>query len=309
MILGIHSVGITSGGAQRNLDFYTGVLGLRLVKLTVCLEDPSAYQVSYGDAKGSPGTILTCVCQDRAPKGMGGVGMFMLITLAIPVGSTAFWRARLADCHVETLRNCHGETPLGIEDPDGLRISLIERPRVNPQAWTGGGIASSEAITGIDGVTLGSRTVASKKFTYETLGLPLRLESEMQSGNLLSRYEAGAQILDVMPTEHRSMAGRGTVHHVGFTVEDSRELETWHTRLKESRVAVGEVKPRLYYDELAFREPGGAVMSVVSPKPGFTLDEKSSELGSHLLVPPQLMDRAKELERVLPRLRLPVDVA
>ncbi len=185
----------------------------------------------------------------------------------------------------------------------------MERTRHDRNPWTHGGVPANAAILGIEGVTLGSRTPASKQFLPKTFGLTTRLESPMQSGNHLSRYDAGDAFVDVMPTEHRSFAGRGTIHHASFSVSDEASLKLWNTEFAENGIPVSEMRDRIYYKALYIREPGGALISLATNKPGCTLDEKESELGTHLCIPENLMSRRDELTRLLPPLRLPVGIS
>jgi glyoxalase family protein len=308
-VLGIHHVTAICGDAQRNVDFYTGVLGLRLVKLTLSYEDPNCYHLYYGDANGTPGSLLTFFSKPRAPLGARGVGMFLSVTFAVPDGSLAFWRDRLEGHQPDIHSNCHGEKCLTAEDPDGLRLQFVERQRVNRNPWTKGGIPASAAILGIDCVTLGTRTPASKQFMPKTFGLTTRLESPMQSGNSLSRYDAGPAFLDVMPTEHRSFAGRGTIHHASFSVGDDASLKQWWQEFTDNGIAVSDLRDRIYYKSLYIREPGGALVSIATDRPGCSLDESDAELGSHLCIPESLMARKDEITRALPPLRLPVGIS
>jgi glyoxalase family protein len=308
IISGLHHVTAICGDAQKNVDFYTGTLGLRLVKLSVKDDDASAYHLYYGDAVGSPGSLISFYSHARGPQGARGVGMFTSVTFAIPVGSTEFWRARLADFRVENHHNCHGEQVLAAEDPDGLKIHLVERPRTASNPWSSVGIDVSSAILGLDSVVLGTRIPATKQFVYEALGLPLRLESVMQSGNHLSRYEAADHLVDVMPTEHRSFVGRGTIHHVAFSVGEEAMLNDWHVRFGERKTPVSEIRDQIYYKAIYFREPGGALIAIASRKPGVTVDETRDRLGTTLLVPPTLADRVNDIQRLLPDLRLPVSL-
>lgn len=308
-ILGIHHVTGLCGDAQRNVDFYTQTLGLRLVKLTINADEPGAYHVYYGDGAGSPGTLISFFSKPRSPMGARGVGMFTGIALAIPDGSMSYWQARLADRNPDHHRNPHGEDCLSFEDPDGTRLHLVERMRTNSHVWTEGGVDANVAITGLDGVILGTRTPASKNFMPAILGLPTRLESLMQSGNMLSRYDVGDGYIDVMPTEHRSLQGRGTIHHAAFRVADEGALQSWWQHFTDLGTPVSEVRDRIYYKAIYIREPGGAMISIVTDTPGFTCDEKRSELGTHLCIPETLVSRQAELQRLLPPLRLPAGIS
>ena len=306
-ILGIHHVTAICGDPQRNVDFYTDTMGLRLVKLTVNFDDPTAYHFYYGDRVGSPGTILTFFNYgEHAPSGAQGAGSFCTHSFAIPVGSSGFWFDRLEKFGVEKYTNSFGEHLLIFEDPDGLRTSLVERERVNPQSWTDGGINGDHAIIDIDSVTLGSRTPSSQKFVDEVLEFPVARVIQMQSGEELKQYQIGDSLMSLLPTKHPNSGGRGTIHHVAWRLADDSAQSFWGGRLQDRHAPVSPVRDRTYFHSIYFREPGGALLELATDPPGFTLDETVSELGSNLKLPPQYESKRKEIEAALPPLKLPV---
>lgn len=308
-ILGVHHVTAVCGDPQRNVNFYTGPLGLRLVKISVHPEDPTSYHLFYGDSQGTPGSLISFHSKPRGPQGAKGVGMFTSLAFAIPTETMSFWRDRLSKYSLEHHKNCHGEPCLSIDDPDGLRIHFVERPRFNRNAWTARGLTAEAAISGIDTVTLGTRSPASKQFLPQKLGLTTRLESAMQSGNVLARFEAGDNFIDVMPTEHRSLAGRGTIHHASLRVSDEADLLNWSKELSERGTPVSEVRDHTYYKAIYLREPGGALLALATDKPGYTVDEDRNELGTHLCIPPHLAAKSADFERLLPPLKLPIGIS
>jgi glyoxalase family protein len=302
-LLGIHHVTAICGDAQQNVDFYTGVLGLRLVKLTVNYDDPSAYHFYYADTVGTPGTVLTFFNYGAGHRGACGAGMFTSMTFAVPVGSLGFWKEHLAAYGAEVTKNTFGEELVTARDPDGLTLHFVESATAHERQWPA--LGKERSILRIQGVGLGTRTEASAKFASDVL-LASPTEEKMQSsGKLARRYQLGESTLDVWPTEHRSLGGPGTVHHVAWRVEDDRHQEFWLAELQKRSQPVSEVRDRQYFHSIYFREPGGALNEIATDGPGFTFDEPVDKLGSALVLPAFLKSHRAEIEAKLPRLRLP----
>jgi glyoxalase family protein len=300
---GIHHVTAICGDPQTNIDFYTGVLGLRLVKLTVNFDDPSAYHFYYGDTIGSPGTILTFFNYGAGHRGAAGAGTFVAVTFAVPQGSLDFWKEHLAKYNSESFTNSFGEEIVSATDPDGMTLRFVERDETNARMWTAFGPARS--IIRIDGVTLGSRSEASSRFAEERLLGNPEGEKTLSSGNEIKRFRVGASRLDVLPTLHRTMSGPGTIHHVAWRVDDDRAEEFWLAELKKNAVPVSEVRDRDYFHSIYFREPGGALNEIATDVPGFLIDESVETLGTGLRLPAQYRSHRSEIEAALPKLRLP----
>ncbi len=303
-LLGIHHVTAVCGDAQQNVNFYTNVLGLRLVKVTVNFDDPSVYHLYYGDEKGSPGTILTFFSYPKSQHGARGAGTFNSMTFAVPPGSLEFWFDRLTGRDPEWYINAHGERSIIFEDPDGLRLAMVEVGRQMGNPWTRV-IEASRAIKGIAGVCLGSRTDHSKKFFTESIGLPIELESAMHSGQMKTRLQVGPQFVDIMPTTMRSMGGKGTYHHVAFGVADQKVQSGWLGMLQNKGHNVSPVRDRTYFHSIYFRETGGALCEIATDRPGFTVDEPIDELGTTLRLPSWMMRDLEAIQKNLPPLKVP----
>ncbi|MCU1262479.1 MAG: mhqO [Bryobacterales bacterium] len=287
-IPGIHHVTALAGDPQRNLDFYTGVLGLHLVKLTVNFDDPGTYHLYYADAAGTPGTILTFFPWPGAPKGRQGTGQTTSVAFRVPVDSMAYWAERL---QAESM-----DGRIAFEDPDGLPLELVA-----------GGEGEGTAISGFHGVTLSesgyesTAQLLTNTFGYRLVG---------REGNRF-RYAAAdggaASHIDVLcqPDARSGAMGVGTVHHVAFRAETDDIQREWQAKLTRERHNVTPILDRQYFHSIYFREPGGVLFEIATDPPGFATDEKPDRLGTHLKLPPWLEKDRTEIERILPPLRLP----
>jgi len=304
---GIHHVTAIAGDPQANVDFYGGVLGLRLVKRTVNFDDPTTYHLYFGDRDGRPGTILTFFPWPGAPRGLRGAGQATATAFAVPARSLAYWADRLAEGGLEFERPeaRFGEQVLALDDPDGLRLELIGRDLATPAGpRDGGDVPVEHAIRGLAGVTLTERGAAATEALLTSLlgfrraaceGTRTRLEADGR--------EPGA-VVDLVASAD-GPAGRiavGTVHHVAFRARDDAEQLTWRADLLAAGFAVSPVKDRNYFRSIYFREPGGVLFEVATDGPGFAADEAPATLGNTLALPPWLEPRRRELEAALPPL-------
>jgi catechol 2,3-dioxygenase-like lactoylglutathione lyase family enzyme len=309
-ILGIHHVTAIAGDPQTNLDFYAGVLGLRLVKLTVNFDDPGTYHLYYGDGSGQPGTILTFFPWPDAPKGLRGTGQVTETAFAIPSGSISFWTKRLAANQVAFKEPFErfGELVISFNDPHGLGIELIATMRTSVnRAYQAGPVPLEHAICGFHSATLSE---ADLRKTAALLEGTLKFKLAGQEGNR-SRYAIGsgdgARTIDVLsaPDERPGRIAAGSVHHIAWRTTDDEQQREWFRELNRLNYPVSPVMDRKYFHSIYFREPGNILFEIATDPPGFAIDETLDELGSHLVLPPWLeRDRAK-LQSILPPLRLP----
>jgi glyoxalase family protein len=288
-IPGIHHVTALAGDPQRNLDFYTGVLGLRLVKLTVNFDDPATYHLYYGDAAGNPGTILTFFPWRGAPKGRQGTGQTTSIAFAAPAGSLAYWAERLGTAAVDG--------KIAFHDPDGLPLEVVAEGR-----------GEGHAITGFHGVTLSeSGYEATARLLTETFGYRLISEEGNRFRYAASTGDGTASHIDVLcqPDARTGAMGVGTVHHVAFRAETDAIQREWQREIGRLKYDVTPVLDRQYFHSIYFREPGGVLFEIATDPPCFATDETLERLGTHLKLPPWLEVNRAEIERNLPPLRLP----
>ena len=298
---GVHHVTAISGDPQATVDFYTGVLGLRLVKKTVNFDDPSTYHLYFGDETGSPGTVLTFFPFGGTGRGRVGKGQASATAFSIPGGSVDYWVDRLDDLDVDRDEPTErfGETVLSFRDGDGQPIELVEAESpVEP--WADGPVPAEHAIRGVHGVTLLPARPDATGDVLEHLGY----EREDSEG-AFTRYRAAgdrAAVVDVRdPGDAISgRQGAGTVHHVAFRTPDDESQSAWRERLSEAGLGVTPRKDRQYFRSIYFREPGGVLFEVATDGPGFTRDEDVADLGTGLKLPPWLEEDREFLAERLP---------
>jgi glyoxalase family protein len=287
---GIHHITAITGDAQRNLDFYTRVLGLRLAAKTVNQDDPSVYHLFYADERGRPGSELTFFEYPGAIPGRAGAGMVHSIVWRVGAPEALdFWEQRLAAEGVETERD--GEA-LRFADFEGLRHELAVRPGVDePLSAEHPEIPAEHALQGFDAVRAYSTDPARSRALLEQVldAQPAgdgawELRGERRGGTIA--YDAA---------QGRGDQGAGTVHHVawGTTVA---EHPRWHERLQDAGVRVTPIIDRHYFHSIYFREPSGVLFEIADDGPGFTVDVPMEELGSKIILPPFLEDRREEIE-------------
>jgi glyoxalase family protein len=306
-ILGLHHITAIAGGAKRNLDFYTKVLGLRLLKKTVNFDDPGTYHLYYGDERGSAGTVLTFFPYEGARRGSAGTGMATNIAYAVPEGSFDFWIDRFEKHQVSYNKPSEkfGEPYLPFQDPDGLKLELVVPQNAdNRRAWETDEVKAPVATKGFHGVTL---TLRDSKATAAILTNIFGYKLLEQSGNryrYLTDAVDTAAIIDLveLPNEARGLGGAGTNHHIAFRVKDEATLMAYRDKIARQGYGITDKIDRNYFYSLYFREPGGVLFEIATDNPGFGIDEPWESLGAGLLLPPQYEPRRAEIEAVLPKL-------
>ncbi|EMA54807.1 ring-cleaving dioxygenase [Halococcus salifodinae] len=299
---GLHHVTSIASDPQRNVDFYTEVLGLRLVKRTVNFDDKYTYHLYYGDEVGNPGTVVTFFPFEGGRQGRVGRGQTSATAFVVPEESVDYWVDRLEsrDVDVDTPHTRFDETVVPFRDHDGQPLELVTGTS-DIEPWDDGPVPVDNAIRGFHSVTLDSRNPEQTKAVLETLGY----ESTAQDGDR-TRYRASGNgnrdsFIDVLARQDapRSQQGVGTVHHVAFRTPDTQTQEEWREQLSEIGLQVTPQKDRQYFKSIYFREPGGILFEIATDGPGFTRDESVSELGAELKLPPWLeYDRAMLEERL-----------
>ncbi|MGI0091546.1 MAG: ring-cleaving dioxygenase [Nitrososphaerales archaeon] len=312
-ILGIHHVTAIAGDPQRNIDFYTRILGLRLVKLTVNYDDPDTYHLYYGDKTGHPGTILTFFPWPGAPRGRRGTGQATVTSFLIPEDSVAYWLDRLKQNNVKfeepARRFKNEEECITFFDPDDLKLELIASSAAGNgkyTPWEKTPVPERNAICGFHGITLSEegyeRTASLLK---DTMGFRLvREEGER------FRYEAGeggaSTYVDLLcqPALPRGEVLAGTVHHVAWRTPDDDQQKAWRREVVRAGLNPTPVIDRQYFHSVYFREPGGVLFEIATDPPGFAIDEPEDMLGTTLKLPPWLEPSRKHIEHALPKLQL-----
>lgn len=303
-ILGLHHITAIAGNAQRNYDFYTRVLGLRLVKKTVNFDDPGTYHFYFGNEVGSPGTILTFFPWEGIKKGRAGTGMATEIRYAVPSGSLAFWKDRFEQLQVPhgEIRTLFGEEQLPFQDPDGLNITLVASLKDDRIAWTNSGIKLEYAIKGFHSVELNLRNInATAAILTGIFGYTFQSKDGSHSRYVTDAVPT-ANVIDLLesPNGAPGVNAGGTNHHIAFRVRDENVLMDFREKVVDSGLQITEKIDRNYFYSLYFREPGGVLFEIATDNPGFDIDEQVSELGSNLKLPSQYEVHRKEIEQVLP---------
>jgi glyoxalase family protein len=308
-IPGIHHVTAICSDPQKNVDFYCGLLGLRLVKLTVNFDDPGSYHLYYGDELGRPGTIMTFFAWPGAPRGVIGPPQVTATAFAAPGAALEFWSQRLSEhrIEIEPSASRFGEQVLSFTDPDGLRLEIVATADPGGHPPASGPVPAQHAIRGFHAVTLSEEGYEN---TARLLTEVMGFRADGSEGNRF-RYRSGAgefaSVVDLLCTpdgRHGGM-GAGVVHHVAFRAPDDAQQAAWRGEIAQGGFNVTPVMDRQYFRSIYFREPGGVLFEIATDPPGFTADEAPVDLGTKLRLPPWLEPHRSQIEQVLPTLRLP----
>jgi glyoxalase family protein len=306
-ITGIHHVTCICGDAQENLDFYTSVLGMRMVKKSVNQDAPDTYHLFFADAEGHPGSDLTFFPWPNMPRLRPGIGLSMEVSLAVPAGTLSWWAERLrahgVPARAEETR--FGERALMADDPHGLPIALVETNDARQfTAWDKSTVPDEKQVRGLHGVRLWENSLAtSGEFLARVLGFrPVGAE------NGWHRFAVGAggsgAHLDIreLAGEQRGSWGVGAIHHVAWRVPDEDAQLAVHARLAEAKRRPTDVIDRFWFKSVYFLEPGGVLFEIATDGPGFTADEDLDSLGETLVLPPWLEPMRADIEASLPAL-------
>jgi glyoxalase family protein len=287
---GIHHITAITGDAQRNVDFYVGVMGLRLVKKSVNQDDPTVYHLFYGDEHAKPGLDLTFFEYPGAAPGRAGEGMIHRVVWRI--GSPAaldFWNERLAANGIESTRE--GDT-LRFKDPEGLEHELLvgdvsDEPLIAEHP----DVPAEHALQGFHAVrAFTSDPERSRELLEQGLGF-------QQSGDAWEARgdERGGLYLYDEPPAERGIQGAGTVHHVAWNSADEDHV-AWQQQAAQHGARPTQVIDRHYFKSIYFREPSGVLFELATPSPGFTIDEPLETLGEKLSIPPRLEELRPQIE-------------
>jgi glyoxalase family protein len=310
-VTGLHHVTCIAGDPQRNLDFYTGTLGMRLVKRSVNQDAPDTYHLFYADAEGHAGSDLTFFPWPELPPGRRGVGLTNEVALAVPTGTLSWWsdRLRSAGVRLDEPTTWFGEPVLAFEDPDGLALALVETS--DPREFTPWGespVDASRQVRGLHAVRLAQRDLEpTARFLTQGLGFTAAGE-ERGWHRYTVRGGGSSRSLDiqVLPDAARGAWGVGSVHHIAWRVPDGAAQLDIQAAVARAGGRPTDVIDRFWFQSVYFREPGGALFEVATDGPGFGVDEPTESLGERLILPPWLEPRRAEIERALPKLGAPV---
>jgi glyoxalase family protein len=306
-IVGLHHVTAIASDPQRNLDFYSEILGLRFVKRTINFDDPGTYHFYFGDDAGSPGTILTFFPWPHARRGHAGTGEATHTAFSIPQRSISYWEQRLHEKGVlveRTGTRFNGaEEVLTLADPDGMKIELVahaDAPHITAPRYAD--VPAEHALRGFFGVTLLERSLDRTAETMKMLGF----EAVSTDGNR-TRFvsPAGAPLgnhIDVVvdPNASYGQPGAGSVHHIAYRAKNDAAQLAWLEEIGK-HLQVTPVQDRTYFHSIYFREPGGVLFELATDPPGFGLDEPEDTLGEALKIPSWLEPHRAAIEaRLMP---------
>jgi glyoxalase family protein len=298
---GIHHISAITGDARGNVEFYTGVLGLRMVKRTVNQDEPNMYHLFYGDEHGSPGMDLTFFEYPGAARGIAGAGMVHRIVWRVASREALeFWEERLAGHGVRA--ELSGGSLL-FADPEGLEHEFVY-PAVEdePLSASAPDIPSELALQGFEGVRAYSTAPArSERLLGEAMGFT---RSGGEHWEARGDHRGSFYAYDPAPPEINRTQGAGTVHHVAFAAV-MEDLETWRTRVAEAGARPTPVIDRFYFKSVYFLEPSGVLFEIATIGPGFAVDEDQAHLGEGLSLPPAFEPLREKLQGTLTPLPYP----
>jgi glyoxalase family protein len=311
-VTGLHHVTAIAGPAQENLDFYAGVLGMRLVKRSVNQDDPGTYHLFYADAEGRPGTDLTFFPWSHLAPSREGHGLSTEVGLAIPEGSLAYWGQRLARYGVTTApaEQRFGQAVIALTDPHGLRVALVENPQAAGRPftpWEHSPVPPERQIRGLETARLRERDLEpTEAFLLHVLGFE-RLGTENGWHRFgVSGGQSGSYVdVQAAPDLRRGAWGVGSIHHLAWRVDDAAH----QLKVRDAIEAAGRrptpVIDRFWFQSVYFTEPGGVLFELATDGPGFAVDEDPAHLGESLVLPPWLEGQRAQITAALPSLRRP----
>lgn len=303
LITGIHHVTAIAAGAQQNLDFYVGILGLRMVKKTVNFDAPEVYHFYYGDEEGTPGSILTFFPYAGLTRGRHGKGMLNTTTFSVAASSFDYWTSRLkrfSIAYKEPIERFENETVIYFEDPDGLGLELVFNNMDSRTGFTRGPIPAENAIKGFYNVeiweegyerTAGLLTEQMDHVLIAEKGNRFRFAADDSPGNYVD--------IVCSPDSLRGLGGSGTVHHIAFKTPDAASQIEVRTRIVKRILNPTPVLDRNYFTSIYFREPGGVLFEVATAGPGFAVDESPEHLGESLKLPKQFEQNREAIEKTV----------
>lgn len=308
---GLHHVTAIAGDAQENLDFYVGVLGMRLVKKSVNQDSPGTYHLFFADKAGSPGTDLTFFPWPNSPRARPGVGQIVEVPFGIPTGSLGYWQSRLADYNVDVgdVETRFGETTLPLEDPHGLRLALVETDDERDFVpWEDSPVPAEYQVRGMHSVRMWqeeiepTETLLTQVMGFEKLGVD---DDGWHRYGVDGGGSGRLAELKVMADEGRGSGGAGGVHHAAWRVRDDEEENAVRSRIQNAGLRPTQPIDRFWFKSVYFREPGGVLFELATDGPGFDRDEDSDHLGEELILPPWLEPQRAAIEDALPTLEMP----
>ena len=311
LITGIHHVTAIASDAQVNINFYAGILGLRLVKKTVNFDAPEVYHFYYGDEAGSPGSIITFFPYSGLMKGRHGKGMLNTTTFSVPASSINYWLERLKKFgidHKAPQERFKGEIVVYFEDADGLGLELVFNDRDTRSGFTSGHIPVEHSIKGFYHVEIWEEGY-ERTAGLLTEQLDHKLIAEKGNRFRFAATDTPGNYIDILcsPDSMRGLAGSGTVHHIAFSTPDKNTQTEVRFRIVKRMLNPSPVLDRNYFTSVYFREPGGVLFEVATAGPGFAIDESMEHLGEALKLPQQFEQDREHIEKMVTPITVNID--
>lgn len=310
LITGIHHITALAGDAQPNIDFYCGILGLRLVKKTVNFDAPEVYHFYYGNEIGEPGTILTFFPYQGLTGGRHGKGMLNTTSFSLASSSLNYWEERLKKYNISYKGPSERfeEVYIYLEDYDGLGLELIFTDKDDRAGFTYGNIPLEYSIKGFYGAELWvegyerSAALLTEQMDHVKIG---------EKGNRF-RYAANdkpGNYIDLLctPDSMKGLSGAGTVHHIAFSTPDAKSQNDVRVKIAQRMLNPTPVLDRSYFTSIYFREPGGVLFEVATAGPGFMVDETKEDLGTSLKLPDQYEPYRGQIEKAVVPINVNLD--
>ena len=308
-IKGLHHVTAIASDPQRNVDFYRNVLGQRLVKRTVNFDAPDTYHFYFADEVGNPGSVLTFFAWPDMRRGIRGNGETNAVAYNVPIGSLKLWQDHLKRNGItsQSVEKRFGENLLAFEDPDGMRVELVETenlPKID--FWEEGPIPQEYALHGFHSVTLWLEEVQSTAdLLTDQMGFRA-LAQEENRHRFVADSNALGHFIDLVegPEKMRARLGVGSIHHIAFRTPNDEQQVQYQTLIRHAGFNVTEVLDRSYFHSIYFREHGGVLFEIATDTPGFAIDESVSALGETLKLPHWFEPNRTAIEESLAPLEL-----
>jgi glyoxalase family protein len=309
---GLHHVTAIASDPQRNVDFYTRVLGLRLIKRTVNFDAPDSWHLYYGDERGRPSSLLTFFPWPDVPHGRPGAGMTSATAFSVPPEAMGWWHERMKqlDVDVDPPVQRGEEEVLTLRDPDGMVLDLVAAEGDARSGWDGvAAIPADRAVRGLHAITLSERQVdPTASMLTELLSMDVAAEGKDRLRFTMAGGGSGALVDVAAGASSRGLQAGGTVHHVAYRAPDLATMTEWQHALSDAGVPVTEIRDRQYFKSIYFREPGGVLFEIATDAPGFDIDEPLLELGRSLKLPPWLEPSREQIAAALPPIELSDEV-
>jgi len=310
LVTGIHHVTAVAGGGQKNLDFYAGILGLRLVKKTINFDESSVYHLYYGDEAGTPGSIMTFFPFEGLAHGRHGKGMLNTTAFSVPATSLNYWLERLTRfgiAYKNPQERFAGEVFIYFEDTDGLGLELVFNAADTRTPYANGPVPAEHAIRGFYSVELWEEGY-ERTAALLTEQLDHTLIAEKGNRFRFAANDAPGNYIDIVcsPDSLRGLPGSGTVHHLAFKTADAATQLEVRKKVVTRGLNTTPVLDRKYFTSIYFREPGGVLFEVATEQPGFAVDEEAAHLGESLKLPDWLEEERAEVEKHLLPIQLDI---